>query len=94
VKHHRSRIQIPWFIAFFVLAAVLNTYIAQLSHVTPWLFRLGRLGLTATLFLIGAGISRTTLKEVGSRQLLQGVTLWIAVGLTSLYFIRIGWIAF
>ena len=94
MKHHRSRIQIPWFIAFFVLAAVANTYVASLSHVTPWLFRLGRLGLTATLFLIGAGISRSTLKEVGWRPLLQGVMLWIAVGMTSLYFIHIGWIAF
>ena len=94
VKHHRSRIQIPWFIAFFVLAAILNTYVAMLARATPWIFRLGRLGLTATLFLIGAGISRSTLREVGWRPLLQGVTLWIAVGVTSLYFIHIGWIAF
>lgn len=94
VKHNRSRIQFPWFIAFFVLAAVVNTYAPALSRVTPLLFALGRLGLTATLFLIGAGISRATLREVGWRPLLQGVLLWLAVGMTSLYFIRIGWIAF
>jgi uncharacterized integral membrane protein (TIGR00698 family) len=94
VKRHRSRIQIPWFIAFFVLAAVLNTCVPALSRITPWLFRLGQRGLTATLFLIGAGISRSTLREVGWRPLLQAVTLWVAVGLTSLYLIRIGWIAF
>jgi len=94
VKHNRSRIQFPWFIAFFVLAAVINTYVTALARVTPSLFALGRLGLTATLFLIGAGISRTTLREVGWRPLLQGVLLWLAVGMTSLYFIRIGWIAF
>jgi len=94
VKHNRSRIPFPWFIAFFVLAAVVNTYAPLLSRVTPLPFRLGRLGLTATLFLIGAGISRSTLKEVGWRPLLQGVLLWLAVGMTSLYFIRIGWIAF
>jgi uncharacterized membrane protein YadS len=56
-------------------------------------FQLGRLGLTVTLFLIGTGISRATLKEVGWRPLVQGVLLWILVGITSLYFIRIGWIA-
>jgi uncharacterized integral membrane protein (TIGR00698 family) len=94
IKHHRSRIQFPWFILFFVLAAMLNTYVRMLAHITPSLFTLGRLGLTATLFLIGSGISRSTLKEVGWRPLLQGVFLWITVGLTSLFFIRTGYITF
>jgi uncharacterized integral membrane protein (TIGR00698 family) len=90
IKHNRSRIQFPWFILFFLLAAVINTYVSTFSRITPSLFTLGRLGLTATLFLIGSGISRSTLKEVGWRPLLQGVLLWLAVGLTSLYFIRMG----
>src|SRR5580704_15771384 len=90
IKHNRSRIQFPWFILFFLLAAVTNTYVSAFSRITPALFTLGRLGLTATLFLIGSGISRSTLKEVGWRPLLQGVLLWLAVGLTSLYFIRMG----
>ncbi len=94
VKHNRSRIPFPWFIGLFVLAAVINTYVAMLSRVTPALFTIGRLGLTATLFLIGAGISWSTLREVGWRPLLQGVLLWLAVGMTSLYFIRSGYIAF
>jgi len=78
---------------FFCLAAVLNTYVSAIAHFSHSLFTLGRLGLTATLFLIGTGISRATLKEVGWRPLLQGVLLWLVVGITSLYFIRIGWIA-
>jgi len=88
------RIQFPWFILFFVLAAVLNTYLPVLAHVSNGLFTLGRLGLTATLFLIGSGISRAMMKEVGWRPLLLGVVLWLGVGLTSLYFIRRGFIAF
>jgi len=92
--HSGPRVQFPWFIAFFVLAAVVNTYVLALWHVTALLFTLGRLGLTATLFLIGSGISRATLKEVGWRPLLLGVLLWLGVGLTSLYFIRTGFIAF
>lgn len=94
LKHSKSKIQFPWFILFFCLAAVLNTYVHAVSHVSQALFSLGRLGLTATLFLIGTGISRGTLKEVGWRPMLQGVVLWAAVAVTSLYFIRIGWIAF
>ncbi len=88
------RIPFPWFIAFFVLAAVLNTYLPAFERPAKWLFTLGRLGLTATLFLIGSGISRATLKEVGWRPLLLGVLLWLGVGLASLYFIRTGFIAF
>jgi uncharacterized integral membrane protein (TIGR00698 family) len=90
----RPRIQFPWFILFFVLAALANTYLPALPTATKTFFKLGRLGLTATLFLIGSGISRATLKEVGWRPLLLGVLLWLGVGVTSLYFIRTGFIAF
>ncbi len=90
----RPHIQFPWFIGLFVLAALANTYLPALPSATRTFFTLGRLGLTATLFLIGSGISRATLKEVGWRPLLLGVILWLGVGLTSLYFIRTGFIAF
>ena len=93
LKRSKSKIQFPWFILFFCLAAVLNTYVPAISPFSHSLFTLGRVGLTATLFLIGTGISRATLKEVGWRPLLQGVLLWAAVGLVSLYFIRAGMIA-
>jgi uncharacterized integral membrane protein (TIGR00698 family) len=89
-----SSIQFPWFILFFCFAAVLNTYVPVIQRGSNTIFALGRLGLVATLFLIGTGISRSTLKEVGWRPLLQGILLWAAVGITSLYFIRTGWIAF
>jgi uncharacterized integral membrane protein (TIGR00698 family) len=88
------RIQFPWFILFFLLAAIANTYLPGQQAATKTFFTLGRFGLTATLFLIGTGISRKTLKEVGWRPLLQGVLLWLGVGLASLYFIRTGFIAF
>jgi uncharacterized integral membrane protein (TIGR00698 family) len=94
IKRHGARIQFPWFILFFVFAALANTYLPAQHSATKTFFTLGRFGLTATLFLIGTGISRATLKEVGWRPLLQGVLLWLAVGLSSLYFIRMGLIAF
>jgi uncharacterized membrane protein YadS len=77
-----------------VLATVLNTYLPSFERPAKWLFTLGRLGLTSTLFLIGSGISRATLKEVGWRPLFLGVLLWLSVGLASLYFIRMGLVAF
>ena len=93
VKHSKSKIQVPWFILLFCLAAVVNTYGPQEPRLSQMFFQLGRLGLTVTLFLIGTGISRATLQEVGWRPLAQGILLWIVVGVTSLYFIRLGWIA-
>jgi uncharacterized integral membrane protein (TIGR00698 family) len=94
VKKTKGKIQWPWFILFFCLAAVVNTYVPALAHLAASLSTLGRLGLTATLYLIGTGISRATLKEVGIRPLLQGVILWIIVGTTSLALIVKGIIAF
>jgi hypothetical protein len=44
-------------------------------------------------FLIGTGITRDTLRPVGVRPLVQGVTLWIVVASLSLYAIHAGWIA-
>jgi uncharacterized membrane protein YadS len=93
LKKNKSRIKVPWFILFFCLAAVASTYLPWFGPVYPKLSMLGRTGLTVTLYLIGTGISRSTLKQVGVRPLLQGILLWAIVGLTSLELIRLGWIA-
>jgi uncharacterized integral membrane protein (TIGR00698 family) len=94
VKHNKAGVALPWFILFFCLAAVANTYLPSMSKVSAVLYVAGRLGLTATLFLIGTGISRETLRQVGWRPMLQGVLLWIVVATISLYFIRLGIISF
>ncbi len=43
-----------------------------------------RLGLTLTLFLIGANLSRNALKTVGIRPMIQGVLLWLVVSIAGL----------
>jgi uncharacterized integral membrane protein (TIGR00698 family) len=93
LKRSKTRIQWPWFILFFALAAVANTYVPALTNLWHVLSNLGKLGLTATLYLIGTGISRATLREVGWPPLLQGIILWILVGVTSLWLIFAGWIS-
>jgi uncharacterized integral membrane protein (TIGR00698 family) len=94
VKHSKTRVPLPWFILFFCLAAVVNTYVPAFGNFDRWAFNAGRLGLTATLFLIGTGISVATLKSVGWRPLLQGVLLWIMVATVTLYLIRMQIISF
>ena len=92
VRRSRARIYIPWFILFFCLAAVANTFLLRIHPESQALVRLGRLGLAVTLFLIGTGITRATLRQVGVRPLLQGILLWAVVGSASLFLILRGWI--
>ena len=91
-KRSRARIHWPWFILFFCLAAIANTYVPIFRPVYPVLKRLGIIGLTVMLYLIGTGLSMKTLRDVGVRPLLQGVLLWIFVAVASLSLILKGWI--
>lgn len=88
----KARIEWPWFILLFCLAAVANTYVHAGSTLYPTLKHLGIIGLTVTLFLIGTGLSRQTLRKVGARPLLQGIILWVVVAVLSLALIREGWV--
>ena len=88
----KARIQWPWFILLFCLAALLNTLLPAYTGAFTVLNHLGRIGLTVTLFLIGTGLSKQTLAKVGVRPLLQGVILWAIVGTTTLALILTNWI--
>jgi uncharacterized integral membrane protein (TIGR00698 family) len=91
-KRSKAQIQWPWFILFFCLAAVANTYVKTFDSVYPVLKHLGIIGLTVTLYLIGSGLSKATLRQVGVRPLLQGVLLWLVVAVASFALIYRGWI--
>ena len=80
----RPRVKVPWFIFLFILATVISTYLPNFNSAYSALSRLGKAGLTATLFLIGTSLSKRTLQEVGIRPFLQGVILWIFVASLSL----------
>jgi uncharacterized integral membrane protein (TIGR00698 family) len=88
----KARIQWPWFILLFCLAALLSTLMPGFNPAFAVFSHLGKIGLTVTLFLIGTGLSKETLKKVGVRPLLQGLTLWIIVGSGSLVLILLNWI--
>jgi uncharacterized integral membrane protein (TIGR00698 family) len=84
-KRKSAKLTIPWFILWFVVASVLRTYIAAPAEVWSTLTMFARIGLTITLFLIGAGLSRKSIAAVGARPLLLGVLLWIAISSVSLF---------
>ena len=91
-RKSKAQIRWPWFILFFCLAAVANTYVRAFQPVYSTLKHLGIVGLTVTLFLIGTGLSMNTLKQVGARPLVQGILLWVVVAAGSLELILSGWI--
>ncbi|NTW49077.1 MAG: putative sulfate exporter family transporter [Chlorobiales bacterium] len=82
-----SNVKIPWFIGLFVLAMLASTYMPFIQPVTPYAVHIAKSGLTVTLFLIGAGLSVKVLKKVGWKPLLQGVLVWAAIAIGTLFMI-------
>src|ERR1035437_2207386 len=86
-KSKGDKIVIPWFILFFLLAMVVNTYLNIPKDLTHGIVAVSRQCLTITLFFIGSGLSRATLKSVGVRPLVLGLMLWFFIAIISLVFI-------
>lgn len=79
------RVTFPWFIPLFVVAAAVRSLLPlPMLPVLDGVARASRVLLVLTLFLIGAGLSRSTLRAVGPRPLAQGVLLWVAVSSLTL----------
>ena len=83
-----KKISIPWFILFFILAMLINTYLlADYPEIGKFIAGIARKGLIITMFFIGASLSVDVIKSVGIRPLLQGVLLWIIISAASLAYI-------
>lgn len=92
---------IPTFIIWFIVAILVNTYIlsnADLigdaaasagSAFSHGVNQLAKHLITLSLFFIGAGLTRKTLRAVGLRPLVQGVLLWGVISLVSLAYILV-----
>lgn len=84
-KEAKRKIKLPWFIGLFVLAAIIRTLspdgaLTALDGIAS----AARTGLVLALFLIGAGLTRSTLRAVGARPLVQGVALWFLMASLTL----------
>lgn len=83
----------PWFIAGLLLAAALVTFVPSLRAAGALVSIAAHRSLAATLFLMGLGLTRATLRSVGYLPLLQGAVLWIGLAAATLGAIVLGWIA-
>ena len=80
----RPKVQVPWFIGLFVIASVIRSVLPNGADVYSDIVMVAKLLLSLTLFLIGAGLSRSAITKVGARPMFAGIALWVLVAATSL----------
>ncbi len=80
-----GKIKIPYFIGFFVLAILVNSYFPAIKEVTNYVVDFSKSSLKVALFLIGTGLSFQNLKNIGIKPLLLGIILWVAISIISLF---------
>ncbi|WP_027002451.1 YeiH family protein [Hugenholtzia roseola] len=92
------QIDVPYFIGFFVLAILLNSYhsyflpdamqpfFAESSQIV---LGLAKKALALTLFLIGLNLSYDKIKAVGFRPLLLALLLWLIISVGAAWFLQV-----
>jgi uncharacterized integral membrane protein (TIGR00698 family) len=75
---------VPWFIAWFIAAAALNTVHAIPAGWHGGLSELATVMITAALAAIGLSTRIRDIRRAGPRPLMLGAILWAAVAITSL----------
>lgn len=80
-----GKIKIPYFIGFFVLAILVNSYFPAIKEVTNYVVDFSKSSLKVALFLIGTGLSFQNLKNIGIKPLLLGIILWVVISVISLF---------
>ena len=86
-KSDGRKITIPWFILYFIVAIVLNTYVLDgIPALGEAVSAFARKCLTLTMFFIGASLSTDVLRAVGVKPLIQGILLWMVISVASLLY--------
>ena len=86
-KQKGVKITIPYFIFGFIAAMLINTFVPAAKPLGPVMVNLAKIGLTVTLFFIGAGLSARVVRSVGVKPYVLGIVLWVVISVSSLYVI-------
>ena len=73
-----------WFIGGFLLMALLVNYIPSFQEIGPTIEICAKRIMVLVLYLIGLGMTRELLKQVGVKPFLQGSLLWFIVSVATL----------
>ncbi len=74
----------PWFIVFFLIAAVINTAFSLDPAIAKMLVKIGKFMITMAMAAIGFNTDIKSLIKGGYKPILLGLLCWIAVALSSL----------
>lgn len=92
-KSKDKKVSVPWFIFMFIAAILLNTYVMSgnevAAAVSGGIYMVARKMLTLVMFFIGASLSMRTIKSVGVKTLLFGVTLWVVISVATLSYVML-----
>ena len=94
-EHAQSGAKLPWFLLGFIIAALLRSFVPPIN-LTPdltifeALYKIARQSLVLTIFLIGAGLTRSVLRAVGLRPMILALSLWVLASVCSLLAIMSG----
>lgn len=83
-KSKDKKIPIPWFIGYFILAMLANSYLPFVNLFNTQVVTISKATLVVTLFLIGSGLSVEKMKSVGWKPLVLGIILWVVISVLSL----------
>ena len=86
-KGKANSIKIPWFILLFVIAVIANSYLNLPDWMSFSIPQISKQLLILTLFLVGAGLTFTSIKESGAKPIVLGVSLWVIISIVSLVYI-------
>lgn len=93
----KRKVNIPWFIFYFVLAMIINTYtpsvidgdmLAGVEKFYSVIVACAKKALVLVLFAIGASLSLSVVRKVGAKPLLLAILLWIIIGVSSFFVVR------
>ena len=73
-----------WFIGGFLLMALLTNYVPLFNDIGPTIEDCAKRLMVLVLYLIGLGMTRELLRQVGVKPFLQGTVLWLTVSAATL----------
>lgn len=92
MKKGQGKATVPLFLLGFLAAAAVRSFVPAGEPLWAFASMVGKRLMTGTLFLIGAGLTRSHLKQVGIRPLISAFILWVVISALSLLAVLSGWI--
>ncbi|MCL2832876.1 MAG: YeiH family protein [Treponema sp.] len=78
----------PWFVLFFMAAAIINTFLNLPPQVSSFLFQTGKFVIIMAMAAIGLNTSLKSLFAHGVKPLLLGMVCWLTVGVVALIVLK------